>query len=83
MESIKLHAHVGDDGILKLEFPTMLTNQDVEILVVLHPINEPVDELGWPLGFFDRTYGTLADDPLERPIDLPPDVRDFIKIRDN
>ena len=79
MESIKLNAHVGDDGILKLELPTKLTNQDLEILIVMHPINELVDELGWPLGFFDRTYGALADDPIKRPIDLPPDVRDSIE----
>ena len=24
------------------------------------------DEQGWPSGFFDATYGSLADDPLER-----------------
>ena len=25
------------------------------------------DALGWPLGFFERTYGAFADDPIERP----------------
>lgn len=24
-----------------------------------------VDERGWPLGFFDRTFGALSDDPLD------------------
>ena len=30
--------------------------------------DEAIDELGWPIGFFDRTYGALADDPIERPM---------------
>ncbi len=25
--------------------------------------HEEVDALGWPVGFFERTYGSLADDP--------------------
>jgi hypothetical protein len=39
---------------------------------------EAVDALGWPIGFFEATYGSLADDPLEE-IDnshLPPPSRE-------
>jgi hypothetical protein len=42
---------------------------------------EAVDALGWPIGFFEETYGSMADDPMDE-IDnskLPPPVRDDIK----
>jgi hypothetical protein len=65
METVKLRAHVGHDGVLKLELPTAMNNREVEVLVVMRAVMEtPVDELGWPLGFFERTYGALADDPI-------------------
>jgi hypothetical protein len=80
METIKLQTQVTDDGLLKLELPTGMTNRKLEVLIVMQPVEEPeVDELGWPIGFFDRTYGALADDPIERPGDFPLDVRDDIE----
>lgn len=81
MKTIKLMTRVGDDGVLKLEMPTGVTNRRLEVLIVVQPLEEEeeVDELGWPVGFFERTYGALADDPLERPAELPPDVRDAIE----
>jgi hypothetical protein len=80
METVKLRTHVGEDGLLKLELPVGISNRELEVLVVLHPVEqEQVDELGWPLGFFERTYGALVDDPLERPEQLPPDTREKIE----
>ena len=80
METIKLRTAVGEDGILKLELPTHVTNRELEVLVVMQLLEEEeVDELGWPKGFFDRTYGSLADDPIERPPQLPLEVRDEIE----
>ncbi len=80
METLKLRTHIGSDGLLKLEMPTGLANREIELLVVMQTIEDkPVDALGWPIGFFDRTYGALADDPIERPIDFPPDIRDEIE----
>jgi hypothetical protein len=80
METIKLKTHVGDDGLLKLELPTGVTNRQLEVTVILHTLEEgEVDELGWQAGFFERTYGALADYPIERPGELPPDVRDAIE----
>lgn len=71
METFKLRTHIGDDGVLKLEFPTAMNNREIEVLVVMQAVTETtVDALGWPVGFFDRTYGVLADDPIERPVAL-------------
>ena len=67
MESIKLKAHVGDDGMLKLEIPVGVSNRDLEVVIVFQPLETgPVDALGWPIGYFERTYGSLAHDPIER-----------------
>ena len=40
---------------------------------------ELVDEMGYPLGYFEDTYGMFADDPIERNQPRLPDVRDEIK----
>jgi len=80
VETLKLRTHVGSDGVLKLEVPTAMNNRDIDVVVVMQVVEEtPVDALGWPVGFFDRTYGALADDPLERPAELPWDKRDEVE----
>jgi hypothetical protein len=63
MQAIKLESHVGSDGILKLELPTDLANTDLEVLIVF----QPKQKRSWPPGYFDRTAGSLANDPIERP----------------
>jgi hypothetical protein len=35
MQTIKLDAHVGPDGLLKLELPVGFGDEDVEVLVVI------------------------------------------------
>lgn len=77
METFKLRTHVGSDGVLRLDVPAEMINRDVDVVVVMQAVGErAVDALGWPVGFFDRTYGALADDPLERPEELAWDKRD-------
>lgn len=70
MQSIKLQSHVGSDGILKLEIPVGLTDADLEVLVVVQPllVSSPAtpEELGWPPGFFEETFGSLKETPLVR-----------------
>jgi len=36
------------------------------------------DANGWPVGFFERTYGSLADEPIERPPQGAPEIREPI-----
>jgi hypothetical protein len=71
MHSIKLDAHVGPDGTLRLDIPVGLANQDVEVIVVIQPRHPAAtgvkpEDLGWPPGYFEETYGCLKDDPIER-----------------
>lgn len=68
METIKLQAQADNEGLLKLELSTGMANRRLDVVVVMHPIEDvEVDANGWPIGFFERTYGALADDPIERP----------------
>jgi hypothetical protein len=63
MQTIKLDAKVGEDGILKLELPVDVANVDVEVVVVI----QSKAKRAWPPGYFERTAGSLADNPIERP----------------
>lgn len=69
MQTIKLCSHVGDDGILHLDIPVDITDKQIELVLIYQPI-EPVaqtktpEELGWPSGFFEQTYGICEDDPI-------------------
>ena len=67
METIKLTTRIDNTGKLRLDLPTHLANQQVEVLVVLQRIeNEPRDALGWPIGYFDEIDAIKADDVVER-----------------
>lgn len=78
MTSFQLRGHVGADGTLDLQVPTGMPETEVEVLVVLQPIHASngasqtasggasPEELGWPPGFFEETYGSFADEPLVR-----------------
>jgi hypothetical protein len=80
METMKVKARIGEDGILKLEVPTGLSAREVEVVLVMQEAElQAVDTNGWPIAFFDRTYGALADDPIERQPQLPLEKRDPIK----
>ncbi len=63
MQTIKLETHVGQDGILKLELPLEMSNTDLEVLLVV----QRKEKRRWPPGYFERTAGSLAEDPIERP----------------
>jgi hypothetical protein len=76
---IKTTAHIGPDGIIRLEVPTDMPPGEVEIVLVVETTPEGVDENGWPDGFFERTYGALADDPIERPPQPPLETRDILE----
>lgn len=84
MQTLTLKARADKNGILRLEIPTNQADRELEIVLVMQTINdaitdEPVDAMGYPIGYFDETYGSMADDPIERNQPLHPDVRDEIE----
>ncbi len=78
METVKVRTHIGTDGLLKLEMPVGAENVDAEVIVIYAIQPKTKDQEDWE-AFINRTYGILADDPIERPPELPPDVRDEIE----
>lgn len=80
MQTIILKARSDEDGILRLEIPTHIAHQEIEVVLVMQAIqDEAVDEMGYPIGYFDETYGSMAHDPLERDQPLYPDIREEIE----
>ena len=89
MQTIKLRSHVGTDGILKLEVPVGLTETDLEVVLVIEMLPKTngangakvktPEELGYPPGYFEKTFGSLRDEPLERGSQGEYEVRDEIE----
>ena len=71
-----LRQRADAEGTLTITVPTKLRDAELDVLVVLQPV--PLDdpntsstsasdpEHGWPAGFFEETYGSLAADPIQR-----------------
>jgi hypothetical protein len=59
---MKLRGYVDADGVLRLEVPTAYVSRHVIVTVVVEPV-EPVelDEMGYPIGYFEQTYGSIPD----------------------
>ena len=80
MQTLTLKTRTGKDGIIRLEIPTNISDQDIEVVLVLQAVGaDPVDEMGYPIGYFDETYGMFADDPIKRNQPSYLDVRDEIE----
>lgn len=45
METIKLTAQVGADGMLNLQVPLSMTNAELEVVVVVQPVSTPKPKL--------------------------------------
>lgn len=76
METFKFKTHVGSDGILKLEVPVGIRDADCEVVIVF--TEQPKTTKDDWAAFIEATYGSLADDPIERGDQGTPEVRDEI-----
>jgi hypothetical protein len=68
MQIITLRSHIGSDGILQLQLPDELKNQDVTVIV------RP--EIPQWLSVLEKTAGTIPD--LERPSQGQYEVRESL-----
>jgi hypothetical protein len=72
MQTIKLKHRASDNGTLTISVPDELRDRDLEVLVVLQPVDRVAEasqarnDQEWPVAFFEETYGSLAADPTER-----------------
>ena len=60
MESVKVRQRVGQDGILHLEIPVGLTDQDIEVMVIYQAASADTAAVL----SLEELYGICADDPI-------------------
>ncbi|GEM_PF-645715 len=69
MKTIQFTSHISEDGILRLQIPTDMPTQEVEILIVVQPLiakkKDMPEDSGWPPGFFEKTAGIFRDEPIQ------------------
>lgn len=78
MTTLRLQVRTGTDGRVLLELPAEFADTDLEIVVTTQPV-DPAIALGYPAGFFEKTWGSLADVTLERPEQGEYEIRDEIE----
>jgi len=80
MTSISVKARVRPDGTLQLAVPTGLPESEVDVLLVIRPLDtgsaSARSPRSWPAGFFDDTFGSLADNASVRPPQLLLEARE-------
>ena len=76
MVTIPVKTRLEADGILNLRLPTGLPGTDVEVVVVVQPVEASAS--GWPERFFQETYGAFADHPIERGSEVAFDDREVL-----
>jgi hypothetical protein len=65
MQTVQLKARTNKDGTLALRVPTQLGEVEMDVTVSFRPLaDEPLDDQGWPVGWIERTAGSIPD--LER-----------------
>lgn len=70
MRTIETTVTVTPDGSVLLDEPLSVPAGRHRVMLLVDeqtPTTNTHDHLGWPAGFFEETYGSLADDPLTRP----------------
>ncbi len=71
MKSIKLRSRVGADGILHLDLPINIKEQELEVTVLYQPVETYLppsspETLGYSPNFFAETAGAWQGEPLVR-----------------
>ncbi len=74
METLILRQRAEQNGTLVIPVPEALRDQDLDLVIVM----QPAKRREYPPNFFEETYGSMADDPLELLESLPESERDPI-----
>jgi hypothetical protein len=68
-DTIQFHSRVGDDGVLNVQFNLGRAEAKKEVVVTIEALatsTEAQQAMAW-LDFVEQTYGSCADQGLERP----------------
>ncbi|MEH2353804.1 hypothetical protein [Nostoc sp.] len=87
MESIKIRTYIGDDGILQIQLPPEITNQELDVVIVFQTVvqkslqssTKTPEELEYSRKFVEEVIGSWEGEPLERPEQLPIEEREEIQ----
>ena len=63
METIQVRSRSDADGILHLAVPVNL--KDAEFTVVIKAVKSESEGKGYPVDFFEQTYGSCKNDPIK------------------
>ncbi|ATG89418.1 hypothetical protein [Methylomonas koyamae] len=66
MKTLQFSTHIEHNAQLSLTLPAEYADQDVELVVIIQPRKQNIEQQNW-LAFVNEHYGCLADDPLQRP----------------
>jgi hypothetical protein len=60
-KTVETRARTTKDG--RLDLSVDVADADVDVVVTITPVLKagPVDENGWPVGFFDRVAGSMPE----------------------
>ena len=72
MQTLCVSEKTGSDGILHLRIPLGQPEAEYDAVVVLQPktagdASGAAESLGWPLGYFERTFASITDETFLRP----------------
>jgi hypothetical protein len=65
MQTLQFTTHIENNAQIKLSLPIEYANQEVELVVIIQPCKQSMEQQNW-LAFLNQSYGCLADDPIER-----------------
>ena len=61
-KTVETRARTTKDGRLNLSVDVDVADADVDVVVTVKPVSTgPVDENGWPVGFFERVAGSMPE----------------------
>jgi hypothetical protein len=72
MQTIRVLEKTDKDGTLRLNIPLGKPEAEYEVVLVIQPKSPPLkaatpEELGWPPGYFESTFGSIEDETFVRP----------------
>jgi hypothetical protein len=72
MQTVRVSEKTGNDGMLHIEIPTGQPAAEYDVVIVLQPRSPSkapaaANALGWPTGYFEKTFGSITDEFFARP----------------
>jgi hypothetical protein len=71
VQTLRLTERTGKDGVLHVRIPLGTPEADFEVVLVVQlketESSVTPEQLGWPPGYFETTFGSITDETFVRP----------------